>query len=74
MSKLPWQDIYKKFRQTHPNLSKMSVGFAPYGYAEILVYLEDGSKLSYNYDTQYVGFNAVPHSVPVRTQTSHALL
>lgn len=59
MSKLTWNELYKYFKRTHPRLSKMSLGFSPYGYAEILVYFNDGSKMTYNYDTCRVNFKPV---------------
>ena len=57
--KVTWRMVYTKFKKTHPRLSKMSCGFQPYNYAEILIYLNDGSKLTYNYDTCRVNFTPV---------------
>ena len=56
MTKLTWHELYEYFKRTHPRLSKMSLGFSPYAYAEILIYLDDGSKMTYNYDTCRVNF------------------
>ena len=59
MSELTWNQLYEYFKRTHPRLSKMSLGFSPYDYAEILVYFNDGSKMTYNYDTCRVNFKPV---------------
>ena len=54
--KVTWRMVYTKFKKTHPRLSRMVSCFQPYDYAEILIYLKDGSKLTYNYDTCRVNF------------------
>lgn len=57
--KVTWHMVYTKFKKTHPRLSKMVLRFQPYDYAEILIYLKDGSKLTYNYDTCRANFKPV---------------
>lgn len=58
-TKLTWRMIYTDFKRKHPRLSKMASCFCPYDYAEILVYFNDGSKMTYNYDTCRVNFKPV---------------
>lgn len=65
MKKTTWRMIYMDFKRRHPNLSKTAPCYRPYGYAEILIYRNDGSKMTYNYDTQRVLFNVKPRE-PVR--------
>lgn len=75
MKKLAWSEVYRDFKARHPSLSKMSQSFCAYGYAEILVYLKDGSKLTYNYDTRRVRFNPPPLSImSALTRNAQALL
>ena len=52
--------IYMDFKRRHPNLSKTTPCYRPYGYAEILIYCNDGSKIVYNYDTRRALFNVKP--------------
>ena len=74
MPKVTWRKVYADFKKRHPNLSKKSACFCPYDYAEILVYLKDGTKLSYNYDTRRVGFNPPSRAVPRPARISQAIL
>lgn len=73
MSELTWRKIYDDFKSRHPNLSRMSVRYDPYDYAEILVYLNNGMKLSYNYDSRLVNFAARPHEVRRPTRKAQAV-
>ena len=50
-NKITWKMILKDFKNRHPNLSKSVSYWCPYDYATILIYLKDGRKLTYNYDT-----------------------
>lgn len=50
--KVTWNDVYKDFRKRHPKMRKHTVGFQPYDFAEVVVYIDDGRKLIYNYDTK----------------------
>ena len=52
--------IYMDFKRRHPNLSKTAPCYRPYGYAEILIYCNDGSKIVYNFDTRRALFNVKP--------------
>ena len=74
MDKITWRKIYADFERRHPNLSKMSANFIPYDYAEIFIYLKDGTKLVYNFDTRRVRFNAVPRKSPRPARNSQAVL
>lgn len=42
--------VFKKFKEIYPTLSKQVVYFYPTNLLTIIVYLEDGSKLSFDYD------------------------
>lgn len=50
MKKVTWKKIRRDFKNVYPNLSKMSVYYKPYGYAQIVVYLSDGIEVIYDYD------------------------
>lgn len=52
MTKLRWEDIYKDFKKEHPRLFKKAYGFAPYGFATILIYFPGTIRMTYNYDTK----------------------
>ena len=56
--------VYTKFKKTHPRLSKMVSSFQPCDYAKILIYLKDGSKLTYNYDACRANFKPVIRTAP----------
>lgn len=45
-----WNKIYKEFQKTYPNLSKQVVHFYPDKLFTLIVYLDDGTKLSYDYN------------------------
>jgi hypothetical protein len=49
-SKITWQNILTDFKQRHPQLSKNITYWCPHGYATILIHLQDGLKLTYNYE------------------------
>lgn len=61
--KVTWDDVYKNFRLRHPNLRNDVVGFRPYEYSTILVYLSDGRKMTYNYDTKISKFVSIVEEV-----------
>lgn len=42
--------VFKKFKEIYPKLSKQVVHFYPTSLITIVVYLEDGSKLLFDYD------------------------
>lgn len=54
--KLTWKNVFEDFKQRHPLLKKEITYYKPYGYAEIEVWLKDGSKLIYNYDEKRARF------------------
>lgn len=72
--KLNWNDVYQDFRKRHPRLSRMSLNYIPKSYAEILIYLKDGTKLVYNYDTRRVRFNPPSHAAFHPARISQAVL
>ena len=74
MYKVTWRKIYTDFKKRHPNLSKLSACYNPYDYAEIFIYLKDGTKLVYNYDTRRVRFNTVPHKSSRPARISQTVL
>lgn len=46
--KVTWKDIYKEFRDGHPNLKKRVTHWQPFDYATIIMRLDDGRKMIYN--------------------------
>lgn len=49
--KMTFEDVYKLFRTRFPNLSKEVIHWRPYSFGTILVYLEDGRKMTYDVTT-----------------------
>lgn len=47
--KITWRMIHTDFKKNFPNLSKHVVYWSPYDQDQIVVYLEEGSKLIYDY-------------------------
>lgn len=47
--KITWDKIYKDFKLKHPRLSKDVVKWNPHDYLTIIVYIQGGMKLTYNY-------------------------
>ena len=56
MNKVTWNKIFTDFKKRHPNLSRMALDYRSYDYATIMVYLRDGLKLTYNYDSKRARF------------------
>lgn len=54
--KIKWSDIYKDFRMRHPNLKKMVTDWKPHDYLTILLRLNDGSQITYEYMTRDTKF------------------
>ena len=54
--KLTWKKIYADFKSRHPNLRKKVMYWCPHGYEMIQIYLDDGSKGTYNYYTKEFKF------------------
>ncbi len=54
--KLTWERIYKNFRKHFPTLAKRVTYWHPHDYATIEIYLDDGSKILYNFDFDKVTF------------------
>ena len=54
--KITWEYIYSDFKKLYPNLSKDVVDYRPYDYATIILFLNDGVKLIYNYDEKKAYF------------------
>lgn len=48
--KITWKKILADFKQRHPRLAKKVIYWCPHDYATILIHLEDGMKITYNYD------------------------
>ena len=48
--KITWQVIFEDFKVRHPRLSGQILHWRPYDYSTIVLYLNDGMKLLYNYD------------------------
>lgn len=49
VKKLTWRDIYKDFRKHYKILCKNVVYWHPRDYEQIVLYLEEGSKMVYDY-------------------------
>ena len=56
MAKVAWKDIYKDFRDRHPNLKKEIVDWRPYDFLTIMLQLSSGERLVYEYITKDVKF------------------
>lgn len=56
--KITWKKIYDDFKKRHPTLSKMVIDYRPYNYATILIFLTDGTRMTYNYDEKRAIFVA----------------
>ena len=54
--KITWEVIYKDFRRRHPHLKKDVTYWRPHGYATIMLYLKDGRKMLYDYDSSRATF------------------
>lgn len=54
--KITWNNIYKDLKKHFPNTYKRTTYWHPHDYATIEIYLEDGSKALYNFDSKKVTF------------------
>lgn len=54
--KITWSEIYKSFRQSHPNLRKLIVRYEPRDYLTITIWFKDGSAMTYDYLTKRCRF------------------
>lgn len=45
-----WKKILMDFKERHPRLGKEVCWWCPHDYATILIHLNDGMKITYNYD------------------------
>ena len=54
--KVPWEDIYRDFRLTHPNLRNRIIGWQPHGYLTIVIRFDDNTSMVYDYLTKYCAF------------------
>jgi len=45
---VPWENLYEDFLARHPRLSKRVIGFMPYDYATIKIYLTDGIRMIFD--------------------------
>lgn len=57
-AKITWTVIFEDFVSRHPNLSKSVASWRSHDYATILIFLEDGLRVIYNYDTKRATFVA----------------
>lgn len=51
-----WKMVHTDFKVRYPTYYKRSIGWQPYSYATIIVYLPNNENLTYNYDTKEVKF------------------
>lgn len=49
--KITWKKVVNDFKERHPKKAKQVVYWRPQDLATVLIYLKDGTKLYYNYDT-----------------------
>jgi len=56
--KITWAEIYKEFRQSFPNYAKKAAHFEPKGFLEILIFMTDGTKMTYDYFYKRVRFGS----------------
>lgn len=54
--KITWEKIHRDFKQRLPNFSKDAVYWRPHDYGKILIYMKDGSQITYDYDSKRVKF------------------
>lgn len=47
--KITWKMILSDFKERHPKLGKDVVYWCPHDFLTILIYLEGGMKITYNY-------------------------
>lgn len=55
-NKITFEMICADFKNRYPAFRKRVDCWSPYDYATILIYLDDGNKMTYNYDTQAIHF------------------
>lgn len=47
--KITWDKIYRDFRKKCSGLAQRTIYWMPRGYLEITLFLDDGSKMRYNF-------------------------
>jgi hypothetical protein len=47
--KITWGEIYKEFRRTFPTHAKKAVHYEPDGFLKIVIFMDDGTKITYDY-------------------------
>lgn len=48
--KITWKMILRDFKVHHPHAAKRIVYWRPHSYSEIVIYLDDGIKILYDYN------------------------
>lgn len=61
--KITWKMIYDEFKDTYPSKHKETIHYEPFGVAEILIFMKDGSKYVYNH--QYHRLRCVQEPRPI---------
>lgn len=54
--KITWNMIRNDFKNRHPTFHKKAIYWRPHDYSTILIYLKDGKKITYDYDTKEIKF------------------
>ena len=49
-NKITFRMVLDDFKKRHPHLCKRIIYWCPHDYATILIYIDDGMKLIYNWD------------------------
>lgn len=55
--KVTWFDIYQDFKNHFPNFKNEVDDYCPYDFATILLYMKNGHRATYNYDTKAISFS-----------------
>lgn len=63
-NKITWKMIYDEFKDTYPSKRKEAIHYEPFGVAEILIFMKDGSKYVYNHQYHRLRCVQEARSVP----------
>lgn len=62
--KITWKMIYDEFKNTYPSKRKEAIHYEPFGFAEILIFMKDGSKYVYNHQYRRLRCIRDPRPIP----------
>lgn len=55
--KITWANIYKEFRKRFPNLAKKAIHYEPNDFMKIVIFMSDGTKMTYDYLNNQLKFS-----------------